>query len=222
MKKVEASKRSGRSTDEIYEPTLWYYDYLLFTKDQDTPLSSVSNLSPEMFNEDNENNEFDSNYVNSSIGIGENSIEPTNEQVFKSPVVSIQKSKKRKRDENVSEFMKTCASALSSVSEQLDECDAIAVNIAAKLKKMNPTQQILAKSLFQKIIKKGLFNQLTEYTDVNEILNEVPHPQSTNIYHYDTNRPDFDNHPIFSNSDSSLTSQISHYYEEAGHGGLDV
>lgn len=58
-----------------------YYDYLLFTKDQDTPLSSVSNLSPEMFNEDNENNEFDSNYVNSSIGIGENSIEPTNEQV---------------------------------------------------------------------------------------------------------------------------------------------
>jgi hypothetical protein len=54
--------------------------------------------------------------------------------------------------------MKTCASALSSVSEQLDEYDAIAVNIAAKLKKMNPTQQILAESLFQKIIKKGLFN----------------------------------------------------------------
>jgi hypothetical protein len=58
-----------------------YYDYLLFTKDQDTPLSSVSNLSPEMFNDDNENNEFDSNYVNSSIGIDENSIELTNEQV---------------------------------------------------------------------------------------------------------------------------------------------
>jgi len=29
----------------------------------------------------NENNEYDSNYVNSSIGIGENSNEPTNEQV---------------------------------------------------------------------------------------------------------------------------------------------
>jgi len=118
--------------------------------------------------------------------------------------------------------MKTCASALSSVSEQLDEYDSIAVNIVAKLKKMNPTQQILAESLFQKIIKKGLFNQLTEYTDVNKILNEVPHPQSTNIYHYDTNRPDFDNRPISSNSDSSLTSQISHYYEEAGRSGLDV
>lgn len=114
--------------------------------------------------------------------------------------------------------MKTCASALSSVSEQIDEFDAIAVNIAAKLKKMNTTQQILAESLFQKIMKKGLFNQLTEYTDVNE----VSRPQSTNIYHYNTNQPDFDNRPISSNSDSSLTSQISQYYEEAGRSHLDT
>lgn len=57
-----------------------YYDYLLFTKDQDTPLSSVSNLSPEILNEDDENNEYDNNDVNNSIGVGENSI-PTNEQV---------------------------------------------------------------------------------------------------------------------------------------------
>lgn len=115
--------------------------------------------------------------------------------------------------------MKTCASALSSVSEKLDEFDAIGVNIAAKLKKMNPTQQILAESLFQKIIKKGLFNQLTECTDVNE----VPHPQPTNFYHYSTNQLDLVHPPASSsNSDSSSTSLTSRYYEEAGRGGLDT
>lgn len=35
MKKVLESKRSGASQDEIYNPTLWYYDLLLFTKDQE-------------------------------------------------------------------------------------------------------------------------------------------------------------------------------------------
>lgn len=44
MKKVLESKRSGASQDEIYNPTLWYYDLLLFTKDQELPTDSLSNL----------------------------------------------------------------------------------------------------------------------------------------------------------------------------------
>lgn len=115
--------------------------------------------------------------------------------------------------------MKTCASALSSVSEKIDEFDAIGVNIAAKLKKMNTTQQILAESLFQKIIQKGLFNQLTEYTDVNEF----SYPQSTNFYHYNKNQTDFVHPPASSsNSDSSSISLTSQYYEEAGRSGLGI
>ncbi|CAH1982301.1 unnamed protein product, partial [Acanthoscelides obtectus] len=31
MKKVEDSKRTGSGADAIYEPSLWYYDLLLFT-----------------------------------------------------------------------------------------------------------------------------------------------------------------------------------------------
>ncbi|GLV46160.1 hypothetical protein CBL_02876 [Carabus blaptoides fortunei] len=44
MKKIEDSKRSGAGADEIYEPHLWYYDLLLFTKDQEMPRQSVSNF----------------------------------------------------------------------------------------------------------------------------------------------------------------------------------
>lgn len=42
-KKVLKSKRSGSSTEEIYEPTLWYYKLLLFTASQEEPRQSVSN-----------------------------------------------------------------------------------------------------------------------------------------------------------------------------------
>lgn len=44
MKKVMESQRSGSSKDDIYTPTLWYYDLLLFTKDQEIPTDSISNL----------------------------------------------------------------------------------------------------------------------------------------------------------------------------------
>nr|CAI5865923.1 unnamed protein product [Callosobruchus analis] len=31
LKKVKESKRSGTSSEQVYIPTLWYYDSLLFT-----------------------------------------------------------------------------------------------------------------------------------------------------------------------------------------------
>ena len=45
MKKIENSKRSGTSADEVYTPTLWYFDLLLFTIDQELPTESVSNMT---------------------------------------------------------------------------------------------------------------------------------------------------------------------------------
>lgn len=47
MKKMEDSKRSGAGADEIYAPTLWYFDLLLFTIDQELPTPSISNITEE-------------------------------------------------------------------------------------------------------------------------------------------------------------------------------
>ncbi|KAJ8884757.1 hypothetical protein PR048_010953, partial [Dryococelus australis] len=44
MKKVLDSKHNGSSTDELYTPTLWYYDILLFAMDQEMPSASVLNM----------------------------------------------------------------------------------------------------------------------------------------------------------------------------------
>ncbi|KAK9696758.1 Alcohol dehydrogenase transcription factor Myb/SANT-like [Popillia japonica] len=35
LKRVKISKKSGTSPDETYTPSLWYYDSLLFTADQE-------------------------------------------------------------------------------------------------------------------------------------------------------------------------------------------
>jgi len=56
-----SSKRSGSGHNQVYEPTLWYYNLLLFTIDQETPSASLCNISesfPEETNLD-QNNEND-------------------------------------------------------------------------------------------------------------------------------------------------------------------
>ena len=55
FRKLENSKRSGAGTEDIYKPTLWYFDNLMFLKDQDNPRTGTSTLdeSPESSEEIN-------------------------------------------------------------------------------------------------------------------------------------------------------------------------
>jgi len=47
LKKVQASKHSGASTDDIYTPSLWYYELLLFTADCETASNSSDKIATE-------------------------------------------------------------------------------------------------------------------------------------------------------------------------------
>jgi hypothetical protein len=42
-KKVKQSIKSGSSADDIYVLTLWYYELLLFTADQEESRNAISN-----------------------------------------------------------------------------------------------------------------------------------------------------------------------------------
>jgi hypothetical protein len=56
LKKVNDSKRSGTPVDDLYVPSLWYYNELLFLVDQETPdksLSAVGGLPVEEGEEEN-------------------------------------------------------------------------------------------------------------------------------------------------------------------------
>ncbi len=45
LKKVQDSERSGAGTEQLYEPTLWYFQALAFLNDQEMPAKSRSTLT---------------------------------------------------------------------------------------------------------------------------------------------------------------------------------
>jgi len=57
LRRVRDSKRSGLSADDAYKPTLWYFDLLLFTADQDTPRKSKRNMEEETEDVDRDSQE---------------------------------------------------------------------------------------------------------------------------------------------------------------------
>lgn len=55
---VQESKHTGAGADEVYEPTLWYFDLLLFTAERETGRPGQSNYGREYeIDADTERNE---------------------------------------------------------------------------------------------------------------------------------------------------------------------
>ena len=57
LRRVRESKSSGASGDDVYKPTLWCFDLLLFTADQENPRKSKSNLDEEAEDVDGDSQE---------------------------------------------------------------------------------------------------------------------------------------------------------------------
>lgn len=81
------------------------------------------------------------------------------------PVSQPQKLNTNKKKRTVDEFMMACTQALSKNTE-IDEYDAIGINVTNKLKKMENKQSIYADLLINKILAKGLLGTLTPATDI--------------------------------------------------------
>lgn len=96
-------------------------------------------------------------------------------QVFKTPT---RKRKTKTIDSSIQDFMNTCSEALK-VNDDVDEYKALGISFAAKLKKMDNRQQIMAELLVNKVLSKGLLNQLTENTDIIENCYIHPNFQSS-------------------------------------------
>uniref|UniRef100_A0A8D8XGD0 MADF domain-containing protein n=1 Tax=Cacopsylla melanoneura TaxID=428564 RepID=A0A8D8XGD0_9HEMI len=46
LRKIKSSRPSGSGEESVHRSTLWYFDLLVFTKDQEVPTPSISNISP--------------------------------------------------------------------------------------------------------------------------------------------------------------------------------
>ncbi|RLU23308.1 hypothetical protein DMN91_003512 [Ooceraea biroi] len=137
-KKIQESQRSGRGTKEIYVSSLWYYDLLLFTKDQELPvdtLSSVSNIDTQEDIQDarnEENKEEEESEMEESSTSRQNAPKNDIGTVVKPAV----KSKKRKIADSHTEFLEMCTATLKANNQPINEFDAIGINVSKKLAKM--------------------------------------------------------------------------------------
>jgi len=91
--------------------------------------------------------------------------EPTTPKFFR-PTQQTSVKKKRKITDRQDEFLKVCTKALTT--NDITEYDAIGINVASKLKRMNETQYIYAESLINKVLTQGLLGTLTSESDICE------------------------------------------------------
>lgn len=102
-------------------------------------------------------------------------------QIFKTPA---RKRKAKTIDGSIQDFLKTCSEAMK-VNDNVDEYQvyqALGISFAAKLKRMNDQQQIIAELLVNKILSKGLLNQLTGNMDIIENYYIPPNLQPSALY----------------------------------------
>lgn len=78
--KVEKSIRSGKGTDDVYCPNLWYFDSLMFIKDQEEATTSISNISsPSALSEDTNFDEDENTEENESQDLENQELESIHE-----------------------------------------------------------------------------------------------------------------------------------------------
>ncbi|XP_028140600.1 uncharacterized protein LOC114334695 [Diabrotica virgifera virgifera] len=165
LKKVQKSKRSGASTEDIYTPGLWYYELLLFTANQEESSETVSSInSSDDEVEDKENENVSTEMITVQCISPESSMEhdsapllsPTSNRISTYSNTT-RKGKKTKREELLDAAYKT----LATVD---DECSSIGMTIAFKLRRMNERQRNIAEYLINQILFFGVQDKLDEAT----------------------------------------------------------
>ncbi|CAH1987818.1 unnamed protein product [Acanthoscelides obtectus] len=176
-KKVLKSKRSGSSTEELYEPTLWYYKLLLFTASQEEPRMSVSNDDESESEGDDANNEEDVTQHDTQFSpLTEDALQapseiyqlsppqtPHQSSTYSRPSTSrSSNSAKRKKYGQEESIQRICA----KLDRENDECDSIGENVAHKLRRMDSDQKMYAELLLHRLLFLGVQKKLCEESHI--------------------------------------------------------
>ncbi|KAL7639705.1 UNVERIFIED_CONTAM: hypothetical protein RMT77_010209 [Armadillidium vulgare] len=193
-KKVQASLKSGAMAADVYRPSLWYYDLLLFLHDQEEPRFSSGNLDETI----------------EAVDIPEEEPQSLDsvpsEEITKSPHLPIIENyrvgssyegnqgnhhqninfKKRKFKENTTDT--NLDVVLSLVKDKLeshhnsrpyeDEYEAIGRNVAAKLRRIPNRLRIIAERLIGEVLFRAEINTLDINSKITIDLSSINPPES--------------------------------------------
>ncbi|XP_066443214.1 uncharacterized protein [Eleutherodactylus coqui] len=164
--KVQVSKKTATSADDVYVPRLWYFDLLKFTIGQDVPKEGSSNSgeSQECRQEDEPVDES-MEILEDSTNVSQVTSNSQSEDVDYDPQEDVPFIRKRKKgkmynDDDLSNELLSQAAAI--LSKNNDEYDAFGITVASKLRRMEEKQRLVAEVLIMDVLYKGMLNQLSE------------------------------------------------------------
>ncbi|KAK5648116.1 hypothetical protein RI129_003008 [Pyrocoelia pectoralis] len=136
LKRIKDSEKSGAGTDDIIEPTLWYFEEMKFLVGQEEPSTSQSTIQIQ-----------------------------THKVVRMISTICINLQRKnneppQKKRRNVDESAELISLAQKHLQEPQSEFDKIASAWAVELQKMKPQQQLFAKKAINDILFEGQMGSL--------------------------------------------------------------
>ncbi|CAG9136988.1 unnamed protein product [Plutella xylostella] len=178
QKKVQESLKRNSSPDEVYTPTLWYYDFMSFLPDTPRPGSSAVTKTPVKIckAEPNPDPEGDPEYDEVDTSAFESTMityDSASDDEPASPPSRPPKKKKKsiKKEtsitrEDQSETVDTHVFNYQSPAEIEDECSAFATNMKIQMRELDVTQKYIA----QKLISDIMFLGRTQQLNLNSIV----------------------------------------------------
>ncbi|XP_071053910.1 uncharacterized protein [Onthophagus taurus] len=185
LREMRKSKRTGSSADNIYEPTLWYFDLLLFTQDNEEVRPGTSSLAIEESATDD-----DCSY---SEFISEDTVQSP---LTPTSTCSSQQSRPREKNKKLTtkdstlsqkkaKFLDVASTALAAVPPTTLRYEPFGKSVACDLENMEPHQRTIAQKLISDVLYFGKLKRLAENCSISIPAN-IP---QTAVYHHDPYYP---------------------------------
>ncbi|XP_056387651.1 uncharacterized protein LOC130282838 isoform X2 [Hyla sarda] len=164
--KVQVSKKTATSAEDVYVPRLWYFDLLKFTIGQDSPKEGSSNSGESQeCRQEEETVDETMEILEDSTNMSQVTSNSQSEDIDYDPQEDMPFIRKRKKaklynDDDLSNELLTQAAAI--LSKNSDEYDAFGITVASKLRRMEEKQRLVAEVLIMDVLYKGMLNQLSE------------------------------------------------------------
>ncbi|CAJ0927838.1 unnamed protein product [Ranitomeya imitator] len=193
LNKVVKSKKSGAATDEVYVPSLWYFDLLGFTRDQELPRTMASSMRQTLDEDpviptdtpvgDHDRHDDLSTPTSEDLLGDEPSRAEATEGSSEDPAPSTPNSayvprrinNGRRRKDTVSPSTELVTLAKQMLSQQSNSTVDTFANFAAdRLGKLQDTQRIHAERVIFETLSKAAAGQLDERSSVHSLMDRDP------------------------------------------------
>ncbi|CAJ0968325.1 unnamed protein product [Ranitomeya imitator] len=189
LNKVVKSKKSGAATDEVYVPSLWYFDLLGFTRDQELPRTMASSMRQTLDEDpviptdtpvgDHDRHDDLSTPTSENLLGDEPSRAEATEGSSEDPAPSTPNSayinNGRRRKDTVSPSTELVTLAKQMLSQQSNSTVDTFANFAAdRLGKLQDTQRIHAERVIFETLRKAAAGQLDERSSVHSLMDHDP------------------------------------------------